>query len=108
LVRAGFVGFGLLLTLTAVRFYRHYMIVTFPLMALWLTRLTLPDGATDRERVVGRRLLAGLWAVSALNCVLMLTYLHANGGAPHGPFGPSYEAQVRDGGVRPPVIPLPE
>jgi hypothetical protein len=108
LVRAGFVCFGLLLTIAAVRFYRHYLIVTFPLMALWLARLTLPDGGTDRERILGRRLLVGLCAVNALNCVLMLSYLHVEGGAPHGPFGPSYEAQVRDSGVRPPVIPIPE
>jgi hypothetical protein len=108
LMRTGMVCFGLMLTLAAVRFYRHYLIVTFPLMALWLARLTLPDGSTDRQRVLGRRLLAGVCAVNALNCVLMLTYLHAEGGAPNGPFGVSYDAQVRDGGQRPPAIPIPE
>ncbi len=107
LVRAGIACFGLMLTLAAVRFYRHYLIVTFPLMALWLARLALPDGGTDRQRVLGRRLLAGVCAVNAMNCVLMLTYLHAAGGAPHGPFGPSYEAQVRESGMAPPVVPLP-
>jgi hypothetical protein len=108
LVRAGFVCFGLFLTIAAVRFYRHYLIVTFPLMALWLTRLTLPDGGTDGEKALGRRLLAGLCAVNALSCVLMLSHLHAEGGAPNGPFGRSYESLVRENDGRAPNIFIPE
>jgi hypothetical protein len=108
LVRAGFVCFGLMLTLAAVRFFRHYLIVTFPLMALWLARLALPDGSADRTRVLGRRLLAGLCAVNALSCFLMLSFLRENGGVCDGAFQATYEAQVRDGGLRPPDAPIPE
>jgi len=77
-------------------------------MSLWLARVALPDGAAAGSRVLGRRLLAGLCAVNALSCLLVLTYLHANGGAPHGSFNKSYEAQVREGGLRPPTIRIPE
>jgi hypothetical protein len=107
LVRAGSVCFGLMLTLAAVRFYRHYLIITFPLMSLWLARLALPDGIEGRLRALGRRFLAGVCAVNALSCLLVLSYLHANGGAPHGSFNQSYEAQVRESGMRPPVVELP-
>lgn len=107
LVRAGFACFGLMLTLAAVRCYRHYLIVTFPLIALWLARVILPDGVDGRPRALGRRLLAGICAVNAVNCVLMLSYLHANGGTVNGDFGPSYAAQVDDGGMRPPTVWLP-
>jgi hypothetical protein len=108
LLRASFFCFGLLMTLAAVRFYRHYLIVTFPLMAVWFARVALPDGASQRTRIVCRRLLTGICVVNALSCVLMLSFLHENGGAYDGAFSATYEAQVRDGGVRPPVIPLPE
>jgi hypothetical protein len=108
LVWTGCLGYGLLLTLASVRFYRHYLLVTFPLMALWLARLALPELAGGRVLAWGRRLLVGLCVVNALSCALTLSYLHTHGGAPNGGFGLSYEGKVREGGQRPPSIPLPD
>jgi hypothetical protein len=104
---AGFVCYGLLLTLAAVRFYRHYLLVTFPLMAVWVAYLALPRNA-GRGLALGRRLLVGLCVVNALSSVTMLGYLHARGGAELGAFGVSYEAQVRRTGRRPPPVELPD
>jgi len=96
-----------LLTFAAVRFYRHYMLITFPLTALWVARLALPEGTVGRGLVIGRRLLLGLCIVNALCSATLLSYLHSEGGAAGGSFGPSYEAQVRETGQRPPQYVLP-
>lgn len=106
IVRAGFICYGLLLTLAAVRFYRHYLLVTFPLMALWLARLALPAGLKGLELARSRWLLSRLCVVNALCTILLLCYLHAQGGAPLGLFGPSYGEQVRQTGQRPPPVTL--
>jgi hypothetical protein len=108
IVRAGSLGYGLLLTLAAVPIYRHYLIVTFPIMALWLARLALPQVSAARALASGRRLLFGLCAVNALSCAALLTYLHAHGGARTGDFGPTYAAQARQTGQWPPPVTLPE
>ena len=107
IVYAGFVCYGLLLTLAAVRFYRHYMLVTFPLAALWLARLALPQGGGRWRIASGRSLLLGLCVVNTLCSAVTLSYLHAQGGARLGPFGPSYEQQVRETGQRPPWVYVP-
>jgi hypothetical protein len=107
ILRAGFVCYGLLLTFAAVRFYRHYLLVTFPLMAVWLARLALPEGSAGRGLALGRRLLLGLCVVNALSTTVTLCYLHERGGAPLGAFGPTYERQVRETGRRPPPFLLP-
>jgi hypothetical protein len=107
LVRAGFLGYGLLLTLAAVRFYRHYMLVTFPLSALWLARLALPEAAR-RGRAFGRSLLLGLCVVGALVSAVTLSFLHERGGTRVGPFGRTYQQQVRETGQRPPPVDVPE
>jgi hypothetical protein len=107
IVRAGFVCYGLLLTFAAVRFYRHYLLVTFPLMALWLARLAIPVGLKGSGLSWSRRLLTELCIVNALSTTLLLSYLHTQGGAPLGAFGTSYEQQVRHSGQRPPPVVLP-
>jgi hypothetical protein len=107
LVHAVFFGYGLLLTLAAVRFYRHYLLVAYPLMALWLARLALPSNIQGAGLAWGRRWLLALGLVNALCTALLLTYLHTQGGAPGGAFGPSYEQQVRLTGERLPHVVLP-
>jgi len=107
IVHAIFFGYGLLLTLAAVRFYRHYLLVAFPLMALWLAQLALPRGAEGAALAWGRRRLLALAVVNALCTALLLTYLHMQGGAPGGAFGVSYEQQVRLTSQRPPRLILP-
>ncbi len=107
ILRASLICYGLLLTLAAVRFYRHYLLITFPLMAVWLARLVLPPGGRGRGLALGRRLLLGLCVVNALCSTITLYYLHTQGGAAPIAFGPSYEAQVQASGQRPPPFRLP-
>src|SRR5437899_12367216 len=79
-----FWGYGLLLTLSRLPFYRHYLLVAFPFSALWAARLALPDAADVPSRVRGRRLLLAMVAAEALVTATFLTYIHSHGGAPHG------------------------
>ncbi|PZR66663.1 MAG: hypothetical protein DLM63_08395 [Solirubrobacterales bacterium] len=78
-------GYGLLITVSGVAIYRHYMIVTFalPFVALAVAALLRPRG---------RRLLAVLVVAEAALSVQYLTYIHARGGAPGGDYGVAYDA----------------
>lgn len=68
-------GFGLLLTLPGLPFHRHYLIVTFPLMFVWLARFTL--GSTGNFRL-GRTLLVLLFSAELLISANFLHYIHVN------------------------------
>jgi hypothetical protein len=88
-------GFGLLLTLSCLPLYRHYMIILFPLEFLWAARLTLAapspaDGAEPPVFRPGRVLLAGLVAVQFLITVNFLGYIHTTGGSTSGDYGIVY------------------
>src|SRR4029078_12654823 len=84
-----FWGYGLLLTLTRLPFYRHYLLVAFPFPALWAARLALREVATDAVTTRGRRVLLSLVIVEALVTAAFLSYVHTHGGTPHGEFGRS-------------------
>lgn len=85
-LRATFIAYGVLLTLTGVVLYRHYLIVTFPLEWVLFAGMAL---AIERH---GRRLLLSLWASDLLIIAALLLYLHTHGGAP-GDYGTSYRRQ---------------
>jgi hypothetical protein len=89
LLSAGLWGFGLLLTLTAVFIYRHYLIVAFVLPFMWFAWLALM-----RPRV-GRRVLTVLCVAEALLSVQFLAYIHEHHGVRGGDYGISYDAQPR-------------
>jgi hypothetical protein len=98
---AAFWGFGLLLTGSTMVNHRHYLIVTFPLIFLWLTRLALGQGP-DRSSVIPspRKLLTGLCAAQALLSICFLDYIHENQQTIHGDYGMPYAAQApRDSSV---------
>ena len=101
LVKAGFLGFGLVFTLSLVMFNRHYLMVAFPLPFLWLTRAALGAGATDRERAWGRACLTALVCAQAVLTAALLLHLHDHGGGPDDGFGKSYGRQVADRDVWP-------
>src|SRR5262249_50273251 len=61
-----FWGYGLLLTVSRLPFYRHYLLVAFPFTAMWAVRLALPDVANDHVRIRGRRVLLTLAVAEAL------------------------------------------
>ena len=94
-----FWGYGLLLTLSRLPFYRHYLLVAFPFPALWAARLALPDTAEESGRVRGRRVLLSMVVAEALISAAFLAYVHNHGGTPHGEFGRSYAGQVAAGCV---------
>jgi hypothetical protein len=92
--RAGFFGYGLLLTATALPFYRHYLILTFPLMYVWTAYLLLDCCTNLRWELPARRAaLAMLCGVQLALTVTFLHYIHTRGGAERGDYGRTYQAQ---------------
>jgi hypothetical protein len=95
-------GYGLLLTATRLPFYRQYLLLTFPVPALWVAQLALPDAADGRARARGRTVLLALVVGQVLVTAAFLAYVHAHGGTPRGDYGRSYAAQVETGEVMTP------
>jgi hypothetical protein len=85
-LRATFIAYGALLTLTGLVIYRHYLLVTYPLGWVLLAGLAL---SIERH---GRRLLGLVWASQLVITLALLLYLHAHGGAP-GDYGVAYRLQ---------------
>jgi len=86
-------GYGILLTATALPVHRHYMIVTFPLMFVWVARLAL---SRDGLRL-GRRLLLVSCLAQGLISAAFLVWVHDHRGPIHGDYGPPLSTQ-RDAG----------
>lgn len=84
IVSAGVYGLGLLLTLSSRPIVRHYLIVTFPLEWLWLSRQVRL--ATRRADV----LLGAVWLCELTIAAGFLYYIHVNHGAPAGDYGVTY------------------
>jgi hypothetical protein len=101
LVAAVVCGYGLILTATRLPFYRQYLLLTFPLPALWVARLAVPDAETDAAWPPGRRLLLALVVAQALLTAAFLCYIHAHGGTADE-YGRTYAEQVRRGDVMAP------
>ena len=91
LTRVALFAYGGAVTLSPVFFHRHYLLVTFPLMYLWLGTL----GARGRSHRAGFAALGALWVAQASLSAAFLHYIHVNGGAPAGDYGRSYRAQSR-------------
>jgi hypothetical protein len=89
------IGFGTALTVSALPIHRHYMLLTFPFMYVWLAACALEDrrpGWLGLTR--GQTLLAGLVLLEAAATVGFLGYIHANQRTIHGDYGTPYAAQV--------------
>jgi hypothetical protein len=97
-LQAGFLFVGIILTVSCLRFERHYLAVAYPLLMLWTARLGLSFDATGRAAVAGRMLLAALVATNALTCMALLAFIHVNGGAPGGDYSKSYARQLQESG----------
>jgi hypothetical protein len=94
-LQAGFWFFGILLTISCIRFERHYLITAFPLALLWVARLALPVRANESQWSAGRRILLALCVTNALITFAFLHFIHVNGGAPGGDYGKSYAKQMQ-------------
>ncbi len=79
---------GVLMTLSCVKIFRHYLIVTYPLEWVWLSRLSLRDPRW------GRTYLAALWLAQLLITVSFLFYIHLTHGDPSGDYGIAYQFQT--------------
>ena len=78
---------GLLMTLSCFKINQHYLIMSFPLEWVWLSRLGLSDPR-------GSKWLAILWTAQLLVSVALLGYLHVNHGVPAGDYGTAYQFQT--------------
>jgi len=83
-----FLLFGLVITVTRINLFRHYLIVAFPFEAM-----TLPLIAWLGGRRWGW--LVPVWFAHAFVAVLLWQYLVAHHGAPGGDFGPAFQFQGR-------------
>ncbi|MBV9123934.1 MAG: hypothetical protein JO112_11300 [Planctomycetes bacterium] len=83
-------GFGLVFTASLLPMHRPYMIITFPLMFLWLARLALASSGA-----LGRPLLTTLCVAHLLISASFLGYIHVNQRAIDGDYGLPYGAQTR-------------
>jgi hypothetical protein len=94
LISAAFFGYGGLLTLITcfgAGSYRHYMIVIFPIMALW-TAMAVFWSDRGARRPWARPILATLCVLTAAMSLGLLAYIDAKG-VIAGDFGASWRAQ---------------
>ncbi len=87
-LNSAFVSTGLLMTLACVLVCRHYLIVTFPLEWVWLSRI----GLADKKN--GTKYLTAIWVAQLALSVVFLLYIHIHHGDPGGDYGVPYEFQT--------------
>ncbi len=94
LIAASFFGYGgflTLITFVGAASERHYMIVIFPIMALWAAMTVFwADRGAKRPRA--RQILAALCVLQAAMTFGLLSYIHQKG-VIAGEFGASWQAQ---------------
>jgi hypothetical protein len=91
-------GFGAVLTATALPIHRHYMLLTFPFMYVWVAACALADrraGWLGLSR--GPTLLAALVLLQSAATAGFLGYIHANRRAIRGDYGTPYSIQSPPG-----------
>ncbi len=87
-------GFGLVFTASLLPIHRHYMVITFPLMFLWLARAALGQSRPLAGGLTwGRAFLVGLWVAQLLISAGFLAYIHVNQRPIRGDYGLPYGAQ---------------
>ncbi len=98
MVNAVALGYGGLLTLSCVPIHRHYMLVTFPAMQLWVAILALSNRRPFAFGLTrGQALLLTLCLVQSAVSACFLGYVHENQRAIRGDYGMPYAAQIRCG-----------
>lgn len=91
LIGAVGIGYGLVLTLTGLPVYRHYLIIAAPVACVALARVVLTNFATANAR----RLLGGLCTVQAIVTVLFLMFVHNIDRPIRGDYGTPYRVQTK-------------
>ncbi|HEY5037615.1 MAG TPA: hypothetical protein VIJ93_00925, partial [bacterium] len=82
-------GAGILMSITIVNICRHYLLVTFPLEWVWLSRMGLGD------KRVGQRYLLVIWIAQLIISVSFLLYIHINHGDTQSDYGITYQFQAK-------------
>jgi hypothetical protein len=91
------VGFGVVFTATFLPVYRHYMLITFPLMFVWLARMALRHQRPIVGNLTAGRIgLMSLWSAQAILSATFLLYIHENPRSIRGDYGIPYRVQVRE------------
>jgi hypothetical protein len=78
---------GILMSLLGVNILRHYLIMSFPLEWVWLSRMAL------RDLRLGQRYLMVIWIAQLIISATFLIYIHLNHGAPLADYGTAYQYQ---------------
>ncbi len=86
-------GYGGLLTGATIWVRRYYLIITFPFEWVALAQLALGRSTLTVDRRYGRLALVLLLLSNLLISLGVLHYVHVNGGALQGEYGPSYRSQ---------------
>ncbi len=86
-VHSTLIASGLLMTFCAIKICRHYLIMTFPLEWVWLSKMGLQDARW------GARYLAALWIAQLFISAAFLVFIHINHGDPLGDYGVAYQYQ---------------
>jgi hypothetical protein len=79
---------GILMTLSCLEVRRHYLIMSFPLEWVWLSRMSLGGSR------LGQRYLM-IWVAQLLISASFLVYIHVNHGDPMGDYGVAYQFQTK-------------
>lgn len=91
-------GYGGLLTVSCLPIHRHYMLVTFPIMYLWVAFLALPNRRPFAFGLTrGQALLIALCLLESAVSACFLGYVHDNQRTIRGDYGTPYAAQLRYG-----------
>jgi len=91
-------GFGLALTVTTLPIHRHYMLLTFPFMYVWLAAVALTDRRPGRfGGTRGQALLLVIVSLQVAATAGFLGYIHTNQRTIRGDYGTPYAAQVQLG-----------
>ncbi len=86
------IGYGLLLTITGLPVYRHYLIIAAPVACVALARVAFMSFTTG----CARWLLGGLWVAQAGVTVLFLMFVHGIDRPIHGDYGTPYRVQMKN------------
>src|SRR5262249_46606998 len=90
-INAVFWGYGLLLTLSCLPFYRNYLLVAFPFTFIWLAWIAV-GRSRGWARGLGRVGLAALLVSQFVISAQFMSYIHGHAGAINGDYGPTYQS----------------
>ena len=86
LIWATVLGLGVVLTLSGITIYPHYLICCYPLIFMWLGKIIYPQ----------KKLFLAILVTQVFISFTMLLYIHQNEGVDGGDYGRTYRSIMRD------------